>query len=149
MNLVYFDAFELDLRTGELWRNRRPVDLRPLAARALIALVANAGRVVSRDELRGILWPDVVVAWDQSLNQCIRQVRRALGDDAAAPRFVETVPRRGYRFSVPVERRPAAAARRPASSRGAGSRTLVAFLAGTATALAIPIIVLVICAVLA
>jgi DNA-binding winged helix-turn-helix (wHTH) protein len=145
---VRFGEFELDLRTGELWLNTDPVELRPLATGALVALVENAGRIVSREELRRRLWPDVVIAWDQSLNQCILQVRRALRDRAGAPVFVETVPRQGYRFVAPVFPAGDLTGRRAASHVGARSR-LIAFLAGAAMALVVPAVLLAICLALA
>jgi tetratricopeptide (TPR) repeat protein len=71
-------------------------------ARALRLLVRRAGRLVPRRDLIDALWPDTIVEYDQSLNSVVRAVRRALGDDAREPRFVETVPRLGYRFLPPV-----------------------------------------------
>ncbi len=94
-----FGVFELDLRRGELRKHGRATRLQPQPFKVLKALVERAGDVVTRDELRQEVWPsDTFVDFDQSLNFCIRQIRTVLGDDADSPRFVETVPRRGYRF---------------------------------------------------
>lgn len=100
-----FGLFELDLATGELLKGGRSLHLAPQPTRVLVLLVRRAGRLVTREELQDELWGDgTVVAYDQGLNYCIRQVREVLGDRADAPAFVETVPRRGYRFVAPVER---------------------------------------------
>lgn len=97
-----FGSFELDLELGELTRAGRPVPLRPLAMQALKLLVERQGRLTTREQLRDHLWQGAVLEWDQSLNQCICQVRRALGDGGRQPRYVETVPRRGYRFVAEI-----------------------------------------------
>ena len=98
-----FGAYELDLTAGELRRSGVHIRLRPQAFRVLVLLASKSGEVVTRDEIRHELWADgTVVDFEQGLNFCVRQVRTVLGDDAAAPRFVETIPRRGYRFLVPV-----------------------------------------------
>ena len=97
-----FGVFEFQLCTGELSKDGRPVALRPQAQRLLALLVASAGTVVSRAEIQRELWSgDTFVDFDQGVNHAIRELRAALGDVADAPRFIQTVPRRGYRF-VPV-----------------------------------------------
>ncbi len=102
--VVRFGVFELDGESQELRRGGRQVRLRPQAARLLWLLVANAQTLVTRETIRQEVWgEDSVVEFDQGVNTCIRQIRSALGDDAHAPRFVETVPRRGYRFLASVE----------------------------------------------
>ena len=104
-----FGLFELDMATGELRRSGRPVHLAPQPTRVLLALVERAGRIVTRDELKQSVWGgDTFVDFEQGLNFCIKEIRAALGDDAESPRFIETVPRRGYRVIAPVERRVAA-----------------------------------------
>src|SRR5882757_6511958 len=96
---VRFDLFEADLRTGELFRQGKRVALPNQSFLALAALLEQPGQVVSRDELRARLWPDErVVEFDQGLNASMNRLREALGDSAGQPRFVETLPRRGYRF---------------------------------------------------
>ena len=98
-----FGVFEFELRTGELSKDGRPVALRPQAQRLLALLVASAGNVVSRAEIQRELWSgDTFVDFDQGVNHAIRELRAALGDVAEAPRFIQTLPRRGYRFVAPV-----------------------------------------------
>jgi TolB-like protein/DNA-binding winged helix-turn-helix (wHTH) protein/Tfp pilus assembly protein PilF len=100
-----FGLFELDMETGELRRAGRPVHLAPQPSRVLVALVERAGQTVSRDELKEVVWGDnTFVDFEQGLNFCIKQIRSALGDEAENPRFIETVPRRGYRVIAPVAR---------------------------------------------
>lgn len=101
--IVRFGGFELDPATGELWRHGEPVYLPPQPARLLALLARTPGRIVSRDRIQDEVWSDTVVEFDQAINNAIRQVRDALGDDASDPRFIETVPRRGYRFIARVE----------------------------------------------
>ena len=98
-----FGDFTLDAVTGDLARGAAPVPLQAQVARALLLLVSRHGSLVLREELVRHLWPDTVVEYDQGLNNIIRMLRRSLGDDAARPRFVQTVTRRGYRFVAPVE----------------------------------------------
>ncbi len=101
---VRFGPFELDLGTGELRRNGEAVHLQQQPARVLALLVRQPGRLVTREELRRHLWgDDVFVDFQRGLNFCVMQIRDALGDDAETPRFVETLPRRGYRFIAPAE----------------------------------------------
>src|SRR5213075_1581198 len=86
-----------------------PIKLAPQPLKVLEILVRRSGEVVTRAEIREHVWcKDTFVDFEQGLNFCIRQIREALGDTAVAPRFIETLPRRGYRFLLPVER-PAAA----------------------------------------
>jgi DNA-binding winged helix-turn-helix (wHTH) protein/Tol biopolymer transport system component len=100
-----FGAFEMDLRSGELHKSGVAIHLQPQPFRVLALLTSRPGEVVTRDEIRAELWPaGASVDFEQSLNFCIRQVRSALNDSALAPRFVETLPRRGYRWvGGPVE----------------------------------------------
>jgi Tol biopolymer transport system component/DNA-binding winged helix-turn-helix (wHTH) protein len=99
-----FAQFELDLGARELLRDGRPVRIQPQPLRVLEILVVHPGKVVSREELRQRIWDEATfVEFDQGLNYCIRQIRLALGDDAANPMFVETLKKRGYRFAARVE----------------------------------------------
>src|SRR5262245_40676217 len=99
-----FDVFEADARAGELRKAGTRVKLQEQPWQVLLALLENPGTIVTREELRGRLWPtDTFVDFDHSLNIAINKIRDALDDAAAKPRFVETVPRRGYRFIAPVE----------------------------------------------
>jgi DNA-binding winged helix-turn-helix (wHTH) protein len=100
---AFFDRFELNLTTGELRRDGVPVPLEYQPARALIVLVARAGELVTRDELRRAIWDgDTFVDFDRGMNYCIRHVRATFGDDARQPRFIQTIPRQGYRFVAEV-----------------------------------------------
>ncbi len=101
---LLFEDFELRLDSGELLQAGAPVKLQPQPAKILEILACRSGEVVSRDEIRQLVWGDAFVDLDASLNFCIKEIRRALGDSATSPRFVETVPRRGYRFLMPVRR---------------------------------------------
>jgi DNA-binding winged helix-turn-helix (wHTH) protein/TolB-like protein len=100
-----FGIFEFDDRAAVLTRSERPVALEPQPARALALLLSRAGDVVTREELRAHLWGgDTHVDFDRGLAYCIGQLRAALGDTADNPRFVQTLPRRGFRFIAPVEK---------------------------------------------
>ena len=99
-----FAQFELDLDARELLRDGRPVRIQPQPLRVLEILVVQAGTLVTREELRQRIWDKATfVEFDQGLNYCIRQIRLALGDDAATPVFIETLKKRGYRFTASVE----------------------------------------------
>ena len=101
--LVQFGTFELDSCSGELKRNGRRVPLQDQPARALCLLASRPGQLVTRDELRQALWSaDTFLEFDTALNIVVTKVRHALGDVAASPRFIETVPKRGYRFIADV-----------------------------------------------
>jgi DNA-binding winged helix-turn-helix (wHTH) protein len=108
--MVRFGSFELDEEAGQLRRDGSPVRLPPQPFRLLVLLVSRSGDLVTREEIRQQLWgTDTYVDFDQGVNFCIKQVRTVLHDDADRPLYVETVPRRGYRFIAPIER-PAAIA---------------------------------------
>src|SRR5437879_2899361 len=94
-----FDAFEVDLRAGELYKAGRKIKLQVLPFQALALLLERPGEVITRKEFEKKLWPeDTFVDFDHSLNTAIKKLRQALGDDKEKPRFVETLPKRGYRF---------------------------------------------------
>jgi len=98
-----FGVFEFDAGTLELRKRGLLVRVRPQSLKLLALILSRAGELVSRDEIRDALWGgDTFVDFDQGVNHCIKQLRGALGDDADSPRFVETLPRRGYRFIAPV-----------------------------------------------
>src|SRR5512143_1567820 len=98
-----FGTFEVDLRAGELRRNGWKVKLQAQPFQVLGILLEHRGEVVAREELQRKLWPgDTFVDFDHGLNKAINKIRRALGDSADNPRFVETVGRRGYRFIADV-----------------------------------------------
>ena len=95
---VRFGPFVFDPLTGELTGGEAPTRLAPQVAALLDLLIRRPGEVVTRGELRDALWPDTTVEFDQGLNFCVRQLRVALSDDAAQPKYIETLPKRGYRF---------------------------------------------------
>lgn len=98
-NIVRFDCFEVDLDAGLLRKHGTRIRLRDQSFRVLASLLEHAGRVVSRDELRQQLWhDDVFVNFDNNLNILVARLREALGDSAEHPRYIETLPKRGYRF---------------------------------------------------
>ena len=100
---IRFGLFDLDPASGDLRREGRPVRLQPQPARVLALLVSRPGEVVTREELRRQIWSDgTFVDFERGLNFCIAQIRSALQDSADSPRFIETLPRRGYRFIAPV-----------------------------------------------
>ena len=100
-----FGEFELRCASGELLRAGVNLKLPPQPFRVLVMLVSRSGELVPREEIQDALWSDgTTVEFDQSLNFCIRQIRSALSDDARAPKYVETLPKRGYRFIAPVSR---------------------------------------------
>jgi len=99
-----FGAFELDGNTGELRKQGVRIKLQHKPFLILAVLLEQPGELISRDRLQSTLWPAATyVDFDQGLNTAIRRLRRALSDIAAAPRFIETHPRRGYRFLAPVQ----------------------------------------------
>jgi cholera toxin transcriptional activator len=101
--LLRFGVFEVDLTAGELRKSGARLRLQEQPFQVLAALLENAGRVVTREELRQKIWPaDTFVDFDHSLNTAVNKIREALGDSASSPRFVETLARRGYRFIAPV-----------------------------------------------
>jgi DNA-binding winged helix-turn-helix (wHTH) protein len=98
-----FGPFELSEREGELRRSGVRIKLQEQPFRVLVELVANAGKVVSRESLRNELWPaDTFVDFDVGLNSAIRKLRQTLNDNADHPHYIETLAKRGYRFLAPV-----------------------------------------------
>ena len=145
---VCFDGFEANLRTGELHRSGRKVRLPNQSFNVLALLLGRAGQLVTREELRARLWPSgTFVEYDQSLNAAVNRLRDALRDSADKPRFIETLPKRGYRFiaavhvevvpvapapesALPVEAAPIAEPSRPESpARSKPSGRVVAVIA--------------------
>jgi DNA-binding winged helix-turn-helix (wHTH) protein len=137
-----FGLFEVDLQTAELRRGgRRLRRLPPQPFDVLRALLARPGEVVSREGLRRRLWGErVFVDFERSLNFCIRRLRLGLDDDARRPRFVETIPTRGYRFIAPVtfdgEASSGRASARVRLSLAAGAARTALLAGETASALA-------------
>jgi len=101
---IRFGVFEVDLHTGELRKQGLKIKLRDQPFQILLLLLAHPGEVVSRDELHKQLWPaDTFVDFDRGLNKAVNHLRDALGDSAESPRFIETLPKRGYRFIAPID----------------------------------------------
>jgi DNA-binding winged helix-turn-helix (wHTH) protein len=100
---VRFGIFEVDLRAGELRKKGIKIRLQGQPFLLLVTLLKEHGEVVTREDLRSSLWPqDTFIDFDHSLGTAVNKLREVLGDSAANPRFVETLPRRGYRFIAPV-----------------------------------------------
>lgn len=98
-----FGTFEFDSESRELRKNGRVIALEPQPAKALAVLLEKAGEVVGRDELREAVWgSDTHVDFDRGIAYCMSQVRAALSDSAETPRFIQTLPRQGFRFIAPV-----------------------------------------------
>lgn len=103
--LIRFGIYELDLQAEELRRSGIKVKLEGQPLQVLILLLEQPGQLVTREELKQKLWPaDTFVDFEHSINAAVKRLREALGDSAGTPRFIETLPRRGYRFICPVER---------------------------------------------
>jgi Tol biopolymer transport system component/DNA-binding winged helix-turn-helix (wHTH) protein len=138
---VTFADFELNVRAGELRHRGQRVALPEQPLRLLEVLVEHAGEVVSREQLRQRLWSaDTFVDFEHGLNAAVKRLRHALGDSAESPRFIETIPKRGYRFITPVEiARPATSPVEEAGgprSRRRLAGVLLAVVAATAAAAA-------------
>lgn len=102
---VRFESFELNLRTGELYRDGLRVKLRGRPVDMLVILLEHPGELVTRETFKKCLWPDnTFVDFEQILNNSVGKLRDALGDKADSPKFIETLPRLGYRFIAPVEK---------------------------------------------
>lgn len=99
-----FGQFEIDPASGELRRSGRKRRLQAQPFKLLVLLIRRAGAIVSYDEIRAELWgEDTYVEFDQAVHYAVRQIREALGDSADQPLYIETVPKRGYRFIAPVD----------------------------------------------
>lgn len=115
MGVIRFADFELDLCTAELSRAGLTIRLQEQPFQILALLLEYSGKVVTRQDVRQKLWPDgIFVNFDDSINSAVKKLRQALNDSAEKPSILETLPRRGYRLIVPVERTEPAAALSPA-----------------------------------
>src|ERR1700680_2042575 len=104
-DLVPFEAFELDLRAGELCKGELKFRLPEQPFRILTMLLERPGELVTREEIRKGLWPnDTIVEFEHSISAAMNRLRQALGDSAENPRIIETLARRGYRLGLPGER---------------------------------------------
>jgi DNA-binding winged helix-turn-helix (wHTH) protein len=102
--LIRFGVFEIDLQAAELRKQGRRIKLQEQPFQILVLLLDHRGGVVGRDDLKHRLWPaDTFVDFDHSLNTAVMRLREALGDSSENPRFIETIPKRGYRFIAPFE----------------------------------------------
>jgi DNA-binding winged helix-turn-helix (wHTH) protein len=102
--ILKFGTYTVDARAGEVFKKGRKLDVQPQPLQVLVSLLEHAGEVVTREELRQKIWPaDTFVDFEHSLNTAIKKLRQALGDNALQPKFIETLPRRGYRFRGKVE----------------------------------------------
>jgi TolB-like protein/DNA-binding winged helix-turn-helix (wHTH) protein/Tfp pilus assembly protein PilF len=121
-----FGAYSLDLRAGELRKGASRIRLQEKPLRVLALLTERQGDLVTREELKRRLWPeDTFVDFETGLNTAVSKLRDALSDSADKPRYIETIPRRGYRFVVPVERIVGTAGTRSgAAANGGGMRTV-------------------------
>lgn len=137
--LVRFGLFEADLQTGELRKNGLKVPLQGQPFQVCAILLSRSGELVSREELRQQVWPeDTFVDFDHALNTAITKIRLALGDEADNPRFVETLPRRGYRFIAPVDKPSSPTSELPPPQRPShGLPPKTRWIAGVALSLAL------------
>jgi TolB-like protein/DNA-binding winged helix-turn-helix (wHTH) protein/Tfp pilus assembly protein PilF len=142
-----FDNFELDVRAGELRKRGVRLRLQGQPLQVLAALLSRAGEVVTREELRAQIWTaDTFVDFDHSLHNAVARLREALGDSAETPRYIETLPRRGYRFIAAVEREEAQAPRCSAESVGLGEVSVAPGLSKPRTLLITTIVALLVIA---
>jgi len=104
---ILFGDFEIDIRAGELRKSGQVVSLPPQPFKVLALLVRRSGEPVTREEIRLEIWGDqTVVDFERGLNFAINRIRNAPGDDADSPAYIQTLPRRGYRFVCPVQTAP-------------------------------------------
>ncbi|HEY7004910.1 MAG TPA: transcriptional regulator, partial [Sphingomicrobium sp.] len=125
-----FEGFVLDTQERRLLADDQAVELNGRYLDALALMVGEPGKLVSKDRFLDEVWRGVPVT-DEALTQCIKTLRRKLGDDASRPRFIETVPKHGYRFIAPVEVRDHAPAAAPRESSDAWRQFMITGLAGT------------------
>jgi TolB-like protein/DNA-binding winged helix-turn-helix (wHTH) protein/Tfp pilus assembly protein PilF len=143
-----FGGVELDTRTGELVRDGQKVWLHDQPLQLLLALLGHPGELLSREELTSRLWPDgTLVDFDRGLNKAVNKLRDALGDSADEPRFIETLPRRGYRFVGTIEteqtesEKPVGPAGAPVQEPGTsrGNRRLTSLIVGAVLVIAVSV----------
>jgi TolB-like protein/DNA-binding winged helix-turn-helix (wHTH) protein/Tfp pilus assembly protein PilF len=127
--VIRFGTFEVNRRAGELRKQGFKVKLQEQPFQILVILLEKPGEVVTREELQKRLWPaDTFVDFDRGLNRAVNKLRSALGDDTGSPRFIETLPRRGYRFIAPVAAAQTGAPVEPAEARPAPPQRMRWFL---------------------
>jgi DNA-binding winged helix-turn-helix (wHTH) protein len=106
-HLIELFPLRLDLKAGRMWKGEQPIELRPKPWNLILYMALRPGELLSKQELMDAVWPNTVVT-ESSLNQAIKELRKALGDDARSPRFIETVHRRGFRLLAPEDYTPLA-----------------------------------------
>ena len=104
---IRFGVYELDRDAMELRKHGAPIRLQEQPFRVLAMLAERPGEVITREQLQEKIWGNTFVDFDQSLNKAVNRVREALNDNAGTPQYIETIPRRGYRFIAPVAAIPA------------------------------------------
>src|SRR4030088_952788 len=120
-NSMRFGVYEFDLRSGELRKHGIRIKLQEQPCQILAILLEHHGEMVTREELQRRLWPsDTFVDFDHSLNTAVMRLREVLSDSSENPRFIKTLPRRGYRFVAPVEERPASQTETTPAQAGEG-----------------------------
>jgi len=130
-----FGDFQFDPRTGELFRGGEKIELQNQPARVLELLTRRPGELLTREELRDAVWGGVThVDFDRSLNFCIRRIRMALGDSTRQPAYLETLPRRGYRFLAAVTVRAGAAGKSRSLLVPAAAAFVLGLMGGAALA---------------
>jgi Tol biopolymer transport system component/DNA-binding winged helix-turn-helix (wHTH) protein len=136
--VLRFGVFEVDVAAGELRRQGVKTRLQEQPLKVLLLLLRRPGEVVTREELRAQLWPaDTFVDFEHSLNAAVKRLRDALGDSADNPRFIETIPRRGYRFLAPVDD----PGRRPAASMSRGAIRVPRWVGAAAIVLLVALVI--------
>src|ERR1700677_5021595 len=123
---IRFGVYELDRDAMELRKHGALLRLQEQHFRVLAMLAERPGEVITREQLQEQIWGNTFVDFDQSLNKAVNRVREALNDNAGTPQYIETVPRRGYRFIAPVAAAPATEAPGPAASANTGSTEIPA-----------------------
>jgi TolB-like protein/DNA-binding winged helix-turn-helix (wHTH) protein/Tfp pilus assembly protein PilF len=141
MRQARFGPFEVDFRAGELHKNGRKIRLQDQPLQVLALLLEQPGEVVTREELQQKLWPmDTFVDFDHGLNNAINKLRDALNDSAEAPRFIETLPRRGYRFVAGVDKQESAALPAHFVNHSQSSESLEAVALKTVDEVVVPVL---------
>ncbi|MHA1544254.1 MAG: winged helix-turn-helix domain-containing protein [Alphaproteobacteria bacterium] len=97
---IYFHGFRFVLETEELFKGKKVIPLQPLAGKLLALLIRNPNRLLTREVIQNHLWPETLVDYDTRINALVKDVRKALGDTQGAPKFIETIPKKGYRFKA-------------------------------------------------
>lgn len=140
-HLVSFGPYQFDLKTAELHKNGYRIHLQPQPARVLALLLGHAGELVTREEIQEEIWGnEVFVDFEKNLNFAVKQIREALGDDAEKPAYIETLPKRGYRFIAPVEGLVSRAALETPGAPVVRTKRLIAIVAAVAVALALVVV---------